>query len=254
VLLEARRRGEVLVSEPFARRFGKWRGEFVSLPTPIGNRAFRVADVYSDFSNDRGTVVMDRPAFLSLFHDPAASNVAVRAAPGVSPEQLRDRILSAARGRFAFTILTNRTLRREVMRVFDRTFAVTYGLEAIALAVAVLGVLNALFALVLERRRELALLRVLGASRRQIRRSIVLEAGLLGFCSLVLASACGAAFAAVLILVINRQSFGWTIRAHVPAGELAAAFALALAAAFAASWAPARLAERADPAEGMREE
>lgn len=254
VLLEARREREVIVSEPFARRFRKWRGDTVHLPTPEGPRAFRVADVYSDFSNDRGTVVIDRPVFLALFHDPAASNAAIRAQPGVAPEELRDRILAAAGGRFAFSILTNRALRREVMRVFDRTFAVTYGLEAIALTVAVLGVLNALFALILERRRELALLRILGSSPQQIRRSIVLEAGMIGICALALAAATGAAFAAVLILVINRQSFGWTIRTHVPGPELLAAFALVLATTLAASWGPSRLAARAEPAPALREE
>ncbi len=163
----ARRQGEVFVSEPFARRFGKKRGDRIVVPTPSGPRTFTIADVYPDYSNDRGTVVIDRPLFVSLFHDPDVSTIAIQAAPGVAPEALRDRILAAAGGRFALTILTNRTLRAEVRRIFDRTFAVTWGLEAIALLVAGLGVVNALFALIVERRRELALLRVLGTSRRQ---------------------------------------------------------------------------------------
>jgi putative ABC transport system permease protein len=254
VLAEARARGEVIVSEPFARRFGKWRGGTVILPTPSGPRSFRVADVYPDYSNDRGTVVLDRALFLSLFHDPAVSTIAVQAAPGVSPDVLRVQILAAARGKFAFSILTNRLLRREVLKIFDRTFAVTWGLEIIALAVAVLGVANALFALILERRRELGLLQILGASRRQLRRSIQLEAGLIGLCALLLALLSAAAFAAVLILVVNRQAFGWGIRTHVPWAELAGAALLALLTALASALVPSQLAERVDPAQALREE
>jgi putative ABC transport system permease protein len=254
VLGQARTRVEVVVSEPFARHFGKWPGDTVTVPTPGGPRPFRVAGVFSDFSNDRGMIVLDRPVFLSLFHDPSVSTISIEAAPGVPPEALRDRILQAAGGRFAFTILTNRTLRREVLRIFDRTFAITYGLEGIALAVAVLGVVNALFALLLERRREIGLLRILGTSRPQLRRSITLEAGLIGAGSLALALLAGAAFAAVLILVVNRQSFGWSIRAHVPWGLLGAAFGLAFAVTLGAAFGPSRLATRVDPAEALREE
>jgi putative ABC transport system permease protein len=254
ILSEARSRGEVFVSEPFARRFRKWPGDRVTIPTPAGPRSFPVADVYSDFSNDRGTVVLDRPLFLALFHDPSVTTIGVTASPGVAPEVLRDRILAAAGGRFAFTILTNRTLRSEVLRIFDATFAVTYGLEAIALVVAVLGVVNALFSLILERRRDLALLRVLGSSRSQLRRSIAIEAGLIGACSLLLAIFAAAAFASLLILVINRQSFGWTIRAKIPWLELAIAFALVQIVTLAASFGPARLAAAIDPAQAMREE
>ncbi len=254
VFADARRQGAVFVSEPFARRFHKKRGDAISIPTPSGARSLPIADVYPDYSNDRGTVVMDRPLFLEIFHDTDFSTIAVRARPGVSPETLRDRILARAGGRFALTILTNRTLRREVLKIFDHTFAVTYGLEAVALAVAVLGVLNALFALILERRRELALLRILGTTRAQLRRSISLEALLIGVCALALSALAGAAFAAILILVINPQSFGWSIRVAIPWPALTASFALALAATVAASWAPSRIAVRSDPAAAMREE
>ena len=254
VFARARADGNVFVSEPFARRFRVGRGSRVELPTPAGPRSFEIADVYPDYSNDRGTVVLDRPRFIALFRDPDVSTIAIRAGPGISPEALRDRILGAARGRFAFSILTNRTLRADVLRIFDRTFAVTDGLEAIAVVVAVLGVVHALFALVLERRRELALLRVLGTTRAQLRVSIALEAGLIGLAALALSAAAATAFAALLILVINPQSFGWSIRLDVPWREVAAVFALALAATLAASIAPARLAVARDAAAAVREE
>ena len=251
---EAREAGEVLVSEPFSRRFGVRRGSTVTVPTPSGPRAFRVAGVYRDYSNDRGTVVMDRGLYVALFSDPRVTSAAVLAAPGVDPDALRRRILSAAQGRFAITISTNRELRREALAIFDRTFAVTRALEAIAVGVAVLGVANALTASAVERRRAFGLLRAVGAAGGQIRRATLLEALLSGLVGAAAAVAAGAAFAALLLGVINPQSFGWTVSLAVPFGALAGAVALVVAASLAAGIVPGRIAAAVDPAAALQEE
>src|SRR5262249_36659321 len=177
---EARRAGEVLVSEPFARRFGARRGGTVALATPGGARSFRIAGVYRDYSNDRGTVLLDRALYLSLFDDPRITSAAVLAASGTDIQDLRRRILALSRGRYALSITTNRELRRQILAIFDRTFAVARGLEAIAVSVAVLGIANALTASAVERRRTFNLLAAVGAARRQIRRAVMLEAALTG--------------------------------------------------------------------------
>ncbi|MCA1683786.1 MAG: ABC transporter permease, partial [Actinobacteria bacterium] len=208
---EARRLGEALVSEPYSRRFGVGRGASVALATPLGTKRVRVAGVYRDFSNDRGTVVLDREMYLALFGDRRVTSVAVAASPGTDAAALRRRILAAAAGRYALSVSTNRELRREVLKIFDQTFAVTHALEAIAVAVAVLGIANALVASAIERRRSFGLLRAMGASGTQIRRAVVIEATLTGATATVAALLAGAAFAALLLLVINPQSFGWTV-------------------------------------------
>jgi putative ABC transport system permease protein len=250
----ARARGEVLVSEPFARRFSAAEGSVVSLPTPAGPRPFRVAGVYRDYSNDRGTVVMDRALYLSLFGDPRVTSLAVLARPGVEPAELRRRILGAAEGRYALTITTNRELRREVLVIFDRTFAVTRALEAIALAVAVLGIANALMASAVERRRAFGLLRAVGASGEQIRRATFVEALLTGLTGTAAALAAGAAFAWLLLTVINPQSFGWTVALAVPVPTLLGAAALVLVASVLAGLGPGRVAASVDPAAALAEE
>ena len=226
---KARASGEVLVSEPFARRFGAAEGSALTLPTPSGPRPFRVAGVYYDYSNDRGTVVMDRELYLSIYGDPRVTSVAVLARPGVEPAELRRRVLAAAAGRYALTITTNRELRREVLVIFDRTFAVTRALEAIAVSVAVLGIANALMASAVERRRAFGLLRAVGASGEQIRRATFVEALLCGITGTIAAAAAGAAFAWILLTVINPQSFGWTVALAVPVRTLLGAAALVLA-------------------------
>ncbi len=113
-------------------------------------------------------------------------------------------------------IFSNQTLRGEILVVFDSTFAITYALELIAIAVAMLGVAGTLLTLVLERRRELSLLRLTGADRRQVRRMVIIEAALIGAVSQGIGLAVGFALSMVLIYVINVQSFGWTIQFHMP--------------------------------------
>jgi putative ABC transport system permease protein len=252
--LQARERGEVLASEPFARRFGKREGDAVTLRTPSGPRTFRIAGVYYDYSNDRGTVVMDRALWLRLFGDERLTSAAVLAAPGVDVESLRRRILESASGRFALSVTTNRELRREVLAIFDRTFQVTRALEGIALLVAVLGIAHALAASAVERRRAFGLLRAVGASGGQIRRATLVEALLSGAVGTLAAIPAGAAFAYLLLEVINPQSFGWTVATAVPLPALAGAAALVLAAAVAAGVEPGRIAARVEPAAALQEE
>ena len=254
IAASARERGEVLVSEPFARRFSAADGSTVTLPTPSGPRPFRVAGVYRDYSNDRGTVVMDRELYLSIYRDPRVTSLAVLAEPGVEPAELRRRVLAAAAGRYALTITTNRELRREVLVIFDRTFAVTRALEAIAVAVAVLGIANALMASAVERRRAFGLLRAVGASGEQIRRATLVEALLCGLTGTLAALAAGAAFAWLLLTVINPQSFGWTVALSIPGRTLLGAAALVLLASVLAGIGPGRVAASVDPAAALAEE
>ena len=254
VARRARSAGQVLVSEPFARRFGVGRGKRVVIATPRGFRTFEVAAVYRDFSNDRGTVFLDRTLYVSLFGDPQVTNLGLVARPGVSPEELRRTVLSRARGRWLLEATTTSDLRREVLRIFDRTFAVTRALEAIAVAVAVLGIANALAAAAVERRRSFGLLRTVGASRAQLRGAVLLEGFLVGLVASIAAVLAAAAFAALLIGVINPQSFGWSVVPSVPAGRLAGVTGLVLAASLAAGIVPGRIAASADPASALLEE
>ncbi|HEY1250384.1 MAG TPA: FtsX-like permease family protein [Thermoanaerobaculia bacterium] len=254
VARDARARGDVLVSEPFARRYGAAPGRTVTLATPAGPREFRVAGVYRDYSNDRGTVVLDRELYLSLFGDRRITSLAVLAAPGEDVEALRRRILFATHGRYALHVATNRELRAEVLRIFDRTFAVTRALEAIAIAIAVLGIANALVASAVERRRAFGLLRAIGASAPQIRRATLLEALLTGATGTAAAIAAGAAFAWLLLSVINPQSFGWTVALAIPRATLAGAAALVLGASVFAGILPGRIASAVDPAAALQEE
>jgi putative ABC transport system permease protein len=151
-------------------------------------------------------------------------------------------------------LFSNRDLRTEAIRIFDRTFAITYALEAVAVIVAVMGIAGALLALVIDRRREFGLLRFLGAAAGQVRKQILVEAGLLGLLANFAGLALGFALSLILIYVINKQSFGWTIRFHWPVAVLPGAIGVVYVATVLAGLYPAQVAVRLDPIEAVHEE
>ena len=156
--------------------------------------------------------------------------------------------------KLGINISLNQVLRRNAIVIFDRTFAITWALEAVAIVVAMLGAANSLLALVLDRRRELGLLRYLGASSRQLRGMILVEAGFLGLFATLLGLALGFALSLLLIFVVNKQSFGWTIQFHPPVGLLAGALLLVWCVTVLAGLYPARVAARLDPIDVIHEE
>lgn len=238
----------VFVSEPFARRFGLWRGARLPLATPAGPRTARVAGVFYDYSSSQGIVRLDAATYRRWFGPPAATNLALYALPGVPPGALRRRVAARlARAGGAFAVHDQAALQRQALAVFDQTFRITGALELVALVVALLGVANTLWAVALERRRELALLCFIGATPGQLRGLLLAEAAWVGLLSVGLGAILGAALAAILIYVINVQSFGWTIQLHPPWAYLAGALALLFAATLAAGWPPARWAARMNP-------
>ena len=243
----------VVVSEPFSVRHGIREGDTIPLPTPAGMQPFEVESVFYDYSTEGGLVVMDRSTYISKFDDRAVSNVAVYLDPGADADVVRADIAARLPG-VQLRIATNGELRGQVLRVFDQTFQVTYALELIALAMAMLGIANTLAALIIERRPELAMLHFIGAARSQIRRIIVLESGLIGVLGAVIGLGLGVVLSLLLVYVINFQSFGWTIQFTMPVGFLAQSLVVVLLATIVAGLYPASLALRMDPIEGIRAE
>ena len=253
VLSQLRNQDAVIVSEPFAYKHRIHPGAFLTLPLGERRAVFRVADVYYDYSSEAGNIIVDRETMLRYLPDPAASNLALYLSPGADLETVRRAVMQASAGH-SVLVFSNRDLRRAAVRVFDRTFAITYALEAVAIVVAIMGIAGALLALVIDRRRELALLRFLGAAKTQVRKLILVEAGLLGLLASFAGVALGALLSLVLIYVLNKQSFGWTIQFHSPVAVLAGAITLVYAATVLSGLYPARVAVRLNPIEVVHED
>lgn len=239
----------VAVSESFASRFRVAPAEKIPLPTPAGIQEFPVCGVYRDFARDRGTILMPRALFEKFWQDRQFHSLALK----LRDPSLAGSVGESFRERFGregqFVLYDNAALRKRVFKIFDDTFAVTSVLRSIAVIVAVGGVLFSLSALVVEREREIGVLRSMGASRFQVLVVFLTEAGLIALTAAVSGLASGGLLAVVLTWVINKAFFGWTIDLSYPAIPLAtmplwiigaALFSALLPAWRAASIAPAR--------------
>jgi len=242
-----------IVSEPFANKHNVHAGDILRIPLGSQNVALTVAGVYYDYASDSGYVTVDSGTLLRYLPDQALTNIAVWVKSGADPLSVR-RDLESRLARYPVSIAPNEVLRRGAVEVFDRTFTITYALEAVAIVVAMLGAANALLALVLDRRREIGLIRYLGAVKNQVRTMILIEAGLVGLLAGLLGLALGMALSLILIYVVNKQSFGWTIQFHPPALLLGGALLLVWAVTVMAGIYPARFAARLEPAEVIHTE
>lgn len=231
----------VAASESFTLKHHARVGDAIALPTAEGIRSFRLAATYYDYSNDRGVILMDAATFARHFERTDLNGMAVYLRPGVDADRARRRLLDAIGSDHAVYIATNAGLRAEVLRIFDSTFAITYALELVAIVVAMLGVSGTLVTLILEREREFTILRLVGAGRGQVRRTVIGEAVLIGGISQAIGLVVGGALSLVLIDVITPQSFGWTIQFHLPSAFLAqSSVAIVAATALAALYPAAR--------------
>ena len=246
--------GAAIVSEPYAYRHDLRVGSVLRLRTDRGERAFPVAGVFADYGSDQGVVMVSRRTYETYWDDRAVSSLGLLLEPGADMETAVAALRARAAGGQDLVIRSNRALREASLEIFDRTFAITAVLRILATAVAVIGVLSALMALQLERARELGVLRAQGLTPGEVWRLVLAETGLLGATAGALAVPVGIGLALVLIHVINRRAFGWSIETTVSAGMLLQAVGLAVVAAVAAGAYPAWRMARTPPAPALREE
>ncbi|MEO8352855.1 MAG: FtsX-like permease family protein, partial [Chthoniobacteraceae bacterium] len=244
----------VAVTESLARKFHVAAGNRISLITPAGPVEFPIAGVYSDYTRDQGAVLMTRA--LHDRHWPSAGpmSLAVYLDPVVDAHAVADDFRRAFGTDGQYVIYTNRSIRERILAIFDQTFAVTYVLRTIALMVAALGIFLSVTTLVAERRRETAMLRALGATRAQVQKLFMMEAGMIGVIASVLGLAGGLVLAMVLTWVVNPAFFGWTIHLHLPVVVLVTTPAWIVPAAVLSAWLPAWQGSAEPIAESIREE
>ncbi len=249
-------RGELLlVSEPFAYRHGLEAGDNLRLETAAGPREVAVGGVFYDYGSDRGLVTLSRDAYRALWGDDSLSTLGVYLRPGADAAEASAALRKVLGGPAAgLRIRSNREIRDHSMAVFDRTFTITRVLRLLAVGVAFIGVLSALMALQLEHGRERAVLRASGMTPAQVARLTLVQAGVMGFHAGLLALPLGWLMSQVLIDVINRRAFGWTILPQLPPGALLETLLLALVAALLAGLYPAWRSARARLALALREE
>lgn len=244
----------VIVSEPFAFHRDLRRGDSLQLRTEQGLVDFRIAGIHTDYGSDQGRITLSRATFVRYWDDESIDALGLYLAPGLDADAFAEELRSTSNGGQQILIYSNRSLRDASLETFDRTFAITAVLRLLAVVVAFVGILNALMTMQIERSRELAVLRANGLTPRQLWRLVTTETGLIGLGAGLLAMPLGLVQALVLIHVINRRSFGWTMHTFLTPEIFWQALLLALAAALLAGLYPAWRMARTAPALALREE
>ena len=246
----------VLVSEPFSRRFHLGLGDMIHLATPTGRRDFKIAGVYIDYTTEGGVILVDWQTYRKFWQDDAINGIGIYIdkTSGLTAAQLQSELRPKIAPYGDYLIKSNRELREQVFRIFDQTFSVTYLLQTIGIIISALGIFLSLTILVAERRREISILRAIGASRGQIEALVLWEAAIIGLLGSLLGIVAGLALAWILSFVINVSFFGWTISWATPWRFLVGLPFLVIGAALVAGYGPARQAARLDIADGVKME
>jgi putative ABC transport system permease protein len=243
----------LMVSEAFAFKNGTEIGDSLEIPVNEGRKKFYVAGIYYDYSSDIGLVMLHIDTYRKYFDDYLLSGVAAFTREGAETDGVIEQINSIA-PETNLIVRSNRSLLDTSIEIFDRTFIITNVLQFLAIGVAFIGILSALMALQLERARELGILRANGMTPGQVRKLIIMQTGLMGFVAGLLAIPLGNVLATVLIYIINKRSFGWSLEYHFIPEMFAQAIIIGILAALLAGIYPAIRMSKISPAIALREE
>ena len=241
------------VSEAVADIYGFSPGTKIELPIAGRQAPFVVASVFRDYARQHGALLIERGDYIALSGDQRANDAALWLAPGATPAAAMQAIRALPGGELV-EIAAPPEIRELSLRIFDRSFAVTYAMEAVAVLVGLFGLSSSLAAIVLARRREFGVLRHLGLTRGQVRAMLAAEGGLLAVVGAAAGLAAGAAISLVLVFVVNRQSFNWSMDLHPPYLLLASLVAVLVVLAVLTAVVSGREAMGMGPVRAVRED
>jgi putative ABC transport system permease protein len=227
-----------------------------TLTVPLAGRevTFTVAGIWRDYVRQQGAIIVERAHYRAITGDDTVNEAAVWLAPGASAADVHDAVAAYAGGTARVETATPAELRRLSLATFDRTFAVTYALEAAAVVIGLVGLSSVLVAQTLARSREFGMLRHVGMTRRQIGTMLAVEGAALAAIGIAAGWALGFAISLILIRVVNRQSFHWGMDVHVPWTALALLSVTLLALATLAARVGARRATGIDAVRAVRDD
>jgi len=245
--------GAVLVSEPLANRLGLPKhGAEISLYTRQGLHTFPVAGIYYDYASTQGTAILSLDVYRQFWDDGAVAAAALVLEPGQDVQVISESLETGLADVQKVLVRPNQILRAETLEIFDRTFAITGALQLMTTFVAFVGVLSAMMSLQLDKQRQLGILRAVGLTARQLWGLVALETGLMGSVAGLLAMPTGYILAVILIFIINRRSFGWTLQMQIEPMPFIQAFLIAVGASLLAGLYPARKIMKQNTAEAIR--
>ena len=242
------------VSEAVQDLYGYKIGEQITLPIAGHARKFTIVGVWRDYARLAGSIVISRQDYIDATGDRSANEASIWLKPGVGAEAAEIALRTQIAHSDSLEITTTGALHERSLAIFDRAFAITYALEAIAVIIGLTGVSFAASSTALARRAEFGMLRHIGMLRKQVIAMLATEGIITSAFGVAYGLILGLALSLVLVYVINRQSFNWSIDLAVPAWQLAfLSVTLIAAAAVTAVWS-GRAAMSQDAVRAVRED
>ncbi len=248
--------GAVLLTQNLVLRQNMTHPQSIVLNTPAGKRTFKVAGVVMDYTSEQGAVIFDREYYAQIFQDRLVDTLHVYLAPGANLERVRVGIQQNPRIKESYNlyILTNREFKNTVMQAIDQIFALAYSLEVLAMIIAFIGIINNLMATVVDRTREIGVIRSIGATRGQVARIFLAQAAMLAISGALIALGSGFAMATVQLTRIYQIYTGYALPLHYSWAQIAATLGAAVVVGILAGVVPARVAARLTLHEALKYE
>jgi len=244
----------VILSDNFARLRDLHYGDSIELATPTGVHVVPIIGLVVDWSDQTGAILMDRASYVRWWGDDTVNVFRVYVKKGVPPMAVRARIIERFAGMRRLFVLTNREVRSWIAGLTEQWMGLAYAQIAIAVLVAILGIVNTLTVSIIDRRRELGVLQAVGGLRNQIRHTIWMEALTIGFVGLVLGFAVGSVMLHYVLEMSQRDISGMALPSRFPWGIAGLLVPLILGSAFVASLWPGEAAVRGSLVEALEYE
>lgn len=206
----ALRNGGLFISESLGYKFNLQVGSRIPLETPKGVKTFPVVAMVRDYSSDQGAIQIDREIYENFWGDQRVQSLALFLKTGIDPEKVKSDIVEQYPG-LDRTIASNVSMRENILKIFDKTFAPTATLKGVTLMVALLGIATALMAIFIERSKEMGVLGYLGMRPTQLALMNLCQAVAMGLAAFLIACVCGSILTYIITLAINYRSFGWSV-------------------------------------------
>ncbi len=244
----------LMVSDNFAQLQRLHLGDVIELPAPLGVIRLPIVGVVVDYSDQQGTILMDRSLFVRYWHDDSVNAFRVYLGPSATVPGVREAILARYAGQRQVFVLTNRELKDYILQITDQWFGLTSVQIAVAVLVAILGIVNTLTVSITDRRRELGVLQAVGGLRRQIRRTIWIEALSIGTIGLALGFLLGSVNLFYILQIVQHDIAGMRLAYEFPVTVAVGLLPVILGASFVAAIWPAESAVRGSLVEALEYE
>ncbi len=246
--------GGVIVTEPFAFRNNVRLGSEILLNTDNGYKKFIISGIYYDYASDLGYIMMYYDRFRENWNSPGITGISVYLDNGANKDSVISELYNKTASSQKLIIRSNKYLLDTSIEIFDRTFLIAEVLKLLSVIVAFVGILSSLMSLQLEKAREFGIMRANGLLPLQLFKIINLQTFFMGLISGLIALPLGYFLAAILVFIINKRSFGWTMQFDIVPSLIIESFLLAIFASIIAGLYPAYKMSKSSPALALKEE